>query len=1001
MSRAQFKVLVIVWMLLGACPRCEVRAEEPVKRFLERIRQERLYEVGLKYLEILEQKNRLPAGMKEDLPLEKVSLLKASLATAQKPQLREERLDLIEKTLQGFLDAYPDHPRRSEAQTSFGDLLRERAFSALEESKKLTDNEKVTKLRESARASFASSVQLYTKIVEELRPKLEQLAGDRAKSQEQIELRDALRDDYRTAEIIHAKTLEDISQTFEANSPSWKQALEAAEKKFNDIIDKTTGAKEAGRRILCFLYRAGIQAKLGKSKEARESFTRVADINEGGIFREWKTEAVTGLLQLDRAEGKWEPAIQRGTDLLKMMTSKERAAQHWIDFQLAFAETRIAYGATLNKSDAAFKNNRREAREILLDLLKLNGPHVEKTNQLLVDLGYDAVAKEEEKLPEPKSFDEAIAQAKSRLERIQNSQRTIPILRQQGTSDEEVAKMEAEIDRDKSQAIQLFLTAIRFYRNSDPREGLLDAQYYLCDLYRTTKQYWQCVAVAQAVMRANKGGEKSVRCGRFALEALSNLISKSAPEEQISLLPSLERLARDLISTAPESDAGGKAVELLVKLALIHGKYEEAERYLAMSENQSSSGKSLFGQVLWRDYQVRSIENRKNNRQDTAEDLALRQKAEQYLQTAWDSMPSDRVESIFISGANALTNLYLTSNRLDDALRILNDPNKGTLQFIGGDAKLEAKDQLETHRLQLQAMVQNAGRPGGSPLQAKQVTDICDRIKELAGGDEPSLTRTFQSLTASIAAKIDTAGTPEEQNRLGEAMGLLVQQLVASTSDLGVLDSAGKAMVRLATSLSKFSSLADQSKAMMGIADAAYTKIGSKSDEEILAADRNPDEFARSLALARSGAGKYEDAHRVFVKLIQKHPRNVTYQVDAAKNLQDWSGGRSIELLEKAWRGTEPGSENQNLVWGWNKISQATANRDDRKEIFFESRYNLALCQRWIGMAQSEPAAKKKSLNDAMKVIRATKVLNPTLGTPEFKAKFERLEAELQNDLRQ
>jgi hypothetical protein len=52
-------------------------------------------------------------------------------------------------------------------------------------------------------------------------------------------------------------------------------------------------------------------------------------------------------------------------------------------------------------------------------------------------------------------------------------------------------------------------------------------------------------------------------------------------------------------------------------------------------------------------------------------------------------------------------------------------------------------------------------------------------------------------------------------------------------------------------------------------------------------------------------------------------------------------------------------------------------------------------------MAQSEPAAKKKSLNDAMKVIRATKVLNPTLGTPEFKAKFERLEAELQNDLRQ
>jgi hypothetical protein len=58
--------------------------EEPVKKFLDRLREEKMYEIGLKYLEINVAQNRLPESMKEDLPLERILLLQDSLmATKQ------------------------------------------------------------------------------------------------------------------------------------------------------------------------------------------------------------------------------------------------------------------------------------------------------------------------------------------------------------------------------------------------------------------------------------------------------------------------------------------------------------------------------------------------------------------------------------------------------------------------------------------------------------------------------------------------------------------------------------------------------------------------------------------------------------------------------------------------------------------------------------------------------------------------------------------------------
>ncbi|AMV33901.1 hypothetical protein VN12_17360 [Pirellula sp. SH-Sr6A] len=991
----------------GAASAPSMVAEEPAKRFLERLRDEQLFDIGIQYIEIAEKRNRIPESLRADLPLEKIGLLQDSLLTLQKPDQIEARMRQLEEQLRSFLASAGSHPRKSEAQTRLGDLLRDRAAFAIQESKKPENSAKSEELKEKARKGYSDAIALYVSINEELKPILQNLAGNRAQTAEDKALRDRYQEEYRQAEILHAKTLEFLSQTYPDGSTDWKQWLEKSEAKLSEIIEKTTtSSREAGRRILCLLYRGQVQAKLGKWKEARESFTRVTEINEAGIFRTWKIEATAGLVRLELAQQppKYEAAIGLGDELAKSLSAQERSEPQGIELQLALADARLAYGKTLTegKDGNLFRNNRKAARDTYQNLLKINGPHKERAAKGLSELGFDTAPANDESLPETKSFQEATAAAKIRLERAENSERTLPILKQQNASADDIDKLAADVARDREQAIALYRRSLELFREADGREALLESKYFLAYLYLRTDKLWEALAVSQAVLQADRHTDKAIQCGEFALVSLSRLIDATPKDQQAGLIPTLETIAKLMLEIAPGTDASRNAVDVLVTLSIREKKYEDAERYVEMSGGNSIGGASLLGQMLWRDYQLRAAEHRTNKTEETAEDKALLAKAESLLQGAWKNLSSNKADNVSIHGANALASIYLAADRIDEANQILNDPQKGTLVLMETNDKLEAKDKLESYKLRLQAMVQAAGLPNAKPLDTQQLTETVDRMKALAGADDTLLTNALRNLAYSITTKVSQTSSLEDQARLGGALGVLVQQLVALTSDISVLDSAGSSVFVLASNLQKVPGLAVQSKELMEIADQAYSKIASKTAEEIAAANRKPEEFQMRIAMARAGAGKYEEAHKIFVDVLKQTPMNVTFQIAAAKNLQAWGGNRDKDLLYKAWAGTEPNDKGANAIWGWNRIAQLTASRvkeDSFRDIYFEARFNIATCQRASGLLETDPEARKKELNRAMTVIRQTKVLHPNFGTPEFKSKFERLEAELQQDL--
>ena len=997
-----------------------IHAEEPVKKFLARLRDEGLSETGIKYLDLCAARDRLPASMKGDLPLERNILLQDSIKNAKTPQQRDERIAAIEQGYKQFLDASPTHPRRSEAQTKLGDLLLERAQTFLSDSKKDENKESATTLRSKARDVYTEAMGLYAKIIEELKPILESMKGDKIKASdtEGKERREQYQKDYRGAQILNAKMMEFMSQTYDPQSADWRKWLENSEAALSQIIEKTTGPTEAGRRMLSLLYRGEVQRQLGKIDDARESFTRVSE-NEGpGIFRTWKVQAIAAIVRLDSTEksAKFEAAIDRGETTLKQATANDRNEPEWIDLQLAVAEARMAFSKTLEekKDENKFRNNRKAAREMLQAIVKKQGARdaaivetVRKAKKLLSELGIEIAEKIDTKLPETRTFAEACKAGRERLDRAESTDATLPILEQQlvkadaetkQSVGDQVKKIKEDSLRDRMQAIELYERALRLFREKDDRSELLEAKYLLSYMFLRTDQYWESVAIAQELVVPASGVDKAENAGGFALLGLNKLIVEAPSERQMALVPPLEKLAGKLFEISPDSDNAQGAVELLVKLALINKRFDEAEKYIATWQSKGGSSVSILGKILWSEYRTNSAKHRSEKTEETASDASLKQRAEKLLASSWENLVPAKTDKNVIAGVNTLASIYLSTDRIDEALSVLNDPQKGAILLIETKSDLEPSLKLEAYRLKLQAMVQAAGQ-GKGPLSSDEVTRVVQKMKDLSASDDSLLTSSLRNLAVEIKSKLEATKNMDDQAKLGVAFGVLIQQLISFSSDVGTLDSAGTSILNLASDMVKVPALAPNGKQLMLIAEEAFSKIANKPEADLVAAGRKPEEFQFRLAQSKSGAGKHEEAHKLFVKALTKSETVLQIQVEAARNLQEWSAGKDAELLKMALLGTEPNDKKAKMVWGWGKISEKTLARiNDFKDTFFEARLNIAKCRRMIALTESGDP-RKKALERAVADIRQTMLNFPELGGPDHEPKFSKLLLELQLDL--
>jgi hypothetical protein len=284
-------------------------------------------------------------------------------------------------------------------------------------------------------------------------------------------------------------------------------------------------------------------------------------------------------------------------------------------------------------------------------------------------------------------------------------------------------------------------------------------------------------------------------------------------------------------------------------------------------------------------------------------------------------------------------------------------------------------------------------------LGPNEVKDIVDKMKTLSGDDASMLSNALRNLAIELQSKLKANKDTQSQIKLGKAYGVVVQQLVGISPDVATLDAAGTSIFVLASSMLKVPGTAIDGQALMGIAEEAFSKIATKPISELVDAKRKPEELQMKLGLSKSGAGKHEEAHQVFIDSVKKNPSNLTLQMEAARNLQSWSKGTDAALLRKAMLGTEPNEKNKNQIWGWGQIGQVTSSRiNDYQDAFFEARLNIARCRRQIALTEN-PDQRKKVLEAAVADIRRTYQMYPELGGSDSETQFSKLMTDLQQDL--
>ena len=990
-------------------------ADEPAAKFLQSLKDSGYYDEALKYLEVSAQRNRLPESMKADLGLEKIMLLQLSLAEVRTSKDLDQKLAQVEQGFKEFLTNSPDHPRRGETLLKLADLYLNRGTKYLDDAKedasKPETAPKAKELREKARPSLQQSFDTFATTLDTLRPTLEQMQGANVKPNEtdRLALRDKLQKEYRQAQILQAITSKLIAETYDPNTPEWKQRLEDADKKLLDVSEKSTGAKYAGAKYLSLLNRGRVQALLGQIDGARETFKRVAENEESGIFRTWRIQAIAEMVRLDStpASGKYEAAVMAGEEQLKQADYREREKPEWQELSLAVAEARVAWMKSLDqKSDEGkIRNIRREAREAFQTLAKKSGPTANRARDYLKDLGIEAKANDDTKLPEVKNFTEAMKAARSRLDRAEEGETTIKLLdRQLGGApeadrkgiEEQIRLVESDAKRDREQAVELNNMALRMYRDDDSREDLAQVRFLQAYLNLRLKNYWEALAISEVILRSSKGTETAQKAGSFALMSLGQIIESSPADRQGTLIASLEKLAKYLNESAPGSSESEQAIDILVRLALREKDYDKAEKYLASKKTAGGEQAFLLGRILWADYRRAIYAHRQAKTEPTPADEALRQRAEKLLADAWGNLSLESSASGVLEGANDLVGLYLQGGRLDEALKVLTEPTKGALAIMKAmpDAPLPA--QLDTYRLNLQAMVQSAGQ-GRSDLSAEQIDSAITTMKGLCdqAGDTTMLPKSLQNLAAELQSQLETNKNPEQQAKLAGCFKILIDQLTGVSSDPAVIESAGAAMIVLATNLEKVPALAAKAPEMMATAEKAYTKLSSLSPEELEKIKRKPEEIMLKLALTKRGAKKYEEANKLFIEALQKNQNNITVQMEAARNLQQWSAGKDAEKLKSAMLGAETLPNKKKLIWGWGQIAQVTSRYPNFQKEFFESRLNVARCRSLIGDAGTG-ADKQKLYEVAITDISQTYSRFPELGGPESRNEFDRLLRELQ-----
>lgn len=737
-------------LLVGSIPNSTVNSEEPYVQFLEKLRDQRLYDLALSYLDDLQKNNQVAAQFRTEAPLERARLLQESAASmGPKSSMRASRLDEAERAFQSFLDTHKDHPRRSEARMGLGNLLLNRAEEASLEGQSSEAHPEAVRFYKEAQGLFESAMKELADVLNKIKgARLD--PGDQAKKAQ----RDRLRDDYRRAELLAAFATEKMGRSQATGSPEWKADLAKAEKLYTELYNHEKERVE--HRNYALYYRSGIQRDFGKLDDAIDGFNRIISVEGIDELRPLQFKSLSEVVKLwtSKEQSKHPLAVDLASKWEKQIRPDERASQDVINFLLALARAKMDYASILQSKDPddrSIARLRKEARESVQKLARIQGPHQSDARQLMGEFG---VAKDRPdqplELPKVKNFAEALKEAMNRFDLIDNTElpdQQALLQKLDTTTDEtqkaeinaQIAKTNGRLDRLREQIAELLKQGIRMFPKGDDLKDLTDARHRLAFIEYQRGNNWDAIAIGEFLARTNAGSDAGLTYATVALVAYRNLINEADSEQQKAIAGMLQPLAEFMVKTWPNSNEAQSAASTVVQLAMNAGDFEKARAYLDQLPKGTGKADKLrreIGLVMASQY-VQEKSKLADGASPSAELIAKRDSAIEQLELATNSLRKEELDSRWIEAINDLVSLQLSGGKPEQALKWYGDSNLSPIKAVRENPDLvdQPSVKLETFRTALQVTASQFGSANKPAEVRKQMEMLLNELQSAAGKD--------------------------------------------------------------------------------------------------------------------------------------------------------------------------------------------------------------------------------------------------------------------------
>ncbi|MCC9656965.1 hypothetical protein LOC70_14220 [Rhodopirellula sp. JC737] len=988
-ARSIVRVVVAMLCISTLVPSSFTAAEgEPAEEFLKRLRAAGYYDLADAYLERVTNYPGVSGRLKSSIPLEKAqNAIDAAIASRSVSQ-RDEAFEQAESQLQAYLDANPSHERASEARSTLGKLQMVRAAQYMSGE---PDNE----ARKNARDTYAKAATTFENIQADLKQKLEGMRGakiDPVKDPEKATLRDQYRFEYLMArqntgeaQLMGAKTFEDPS----------KDGKELLEKALAEMVELSEKYDDYVIGASAFRVRGDIERLLGQKDKAIESYTRMLEQGEADALREPKIGAATGLIKLSLANDppKYTEAIKQGEELEKSLRPNEKRLPASQELRIELAKAFVA----MSKDEENTKPNERkratsDARQLLLAANKVDGPHTSETQALLAELGVE-VSDEMVELPtadEPAGFDEAFASANQLVQTSQLLTEQVKKLQADKAPADQIEEVQQSLVDARKTGVILLRRGLSMIDSESDTTQINEARKFLTFLLQQEGQYRDSFVTGRYLAQNAPGTDAGLVGGVLALGSAQTLITQSGDREAEYWLKELKSVGDYLVRVWPDDPKAAAAQDIMVRLALSKDDFDSARKLIdEMADGpQKFMLARLFGQTLWNDSIGLLSE-------DKAEEANKQMKAAAVeLQRGLDGISGGLVSMEGYQAALTLAKIRLRLNEPQAAVEVLDNKQYGPI------ANREKLDQptgtmiSDLYRTELQAVV---GWMTSSDQNADKLLDraagAIDALRENSKGPdgEKRLVGTFVSLATDIRNQLDTA-PPAKKAKLIDAFNVFLTRIADSTKDKATLQWVGQTLMELGQASMRPGQVKADGQAATLLQSAADTFEGLKDPSENGLTNR----FL--LGKTYRMLGEYSKALNELESVLKQKAMMLDAQTEAALTYEQWAGQLDSKFAGRAYKsalsGGRPGPDKKNTIWGWGRISQLTQRNEQFREVFFDSRYHVALCRYLQGKATQSDALIQQSLRDITSLI----VLYPELGGPEQKKKFDALIRKIQKD---